>query len=82
MIWKDRRFWTVVIDGLVSGATLLIGRFVAPDYMEIALWAVGFYQSVAATLIGFYTVDHKVEEVRAVQRGIQAEQRALRELKR
>jgi len=72
MIWKDRRFWTVVVDGLASGATLLVGRFVAPDYMEIALWAVGFYQSVAATLIGFFTVERRVSELRAEIRSFAA----------
>ena len=65
MLWKDRRFWTVVVDGLASGATLVVGKFVAPDYMEIALWAVAFYQSVAACLIGILTAEAKAAAVEA-----------------
>ena len=72
-IWQDKRFWTVLVDGLASGATLAIGRFVTPDYMELALWAIAFYQSIAATLIGFYTVERKVNEVQAEVRAFAQE---------
>ena len=65
MLLKDRRFWTVIIDGLASGATLAVGHFVAPDYMELALWAVGFYQAVAGTVIAILTAEAKVAAVEA-----------------
>lgn len=63
MLLRDKRFWTAVIDGLASGATLLIGHFVVPEYMDIALWAIGFYQTVAAVIIGVYTVERKVDRL-------------------
>jgi hypothetical protein len=61
MLLRDKRFWTVVADGLASGATLLIGHFVVPEYMDIALWAI--YQTVAAVIIGVYTVERKVDRL-------------------
>ena len=65
MIWKDRRFWTVLIDGLASGATIAIGMFVVPDYLELATWAVAFYQSVAGTIIAILTAEAKAQRVEA-----------------
>lgn len=54
---KDKKFYTVLIDGVVTIVTFVVGRYF-PQAQELALLLIGFFQAVAAVLLaGFFQAD-------------------------
>ena len=77
-IWRNKKVLTVLVDIVISGATLAVGKWVAPDMQDIALWAVGAFQALTAVLIVEFAIQEHREMLAQVSRDIQATMRELR----
>jgi hypothetical protein len=66
---KSRRFWTMMVDVLVSTVTYVISLYSTPQVQEIAKFMIVTYQPVAIFLIGAYTVDDTASNVAAIKAG-------------
>lgn len=64
-IWRKKEFLTVIVDIVVSGVTLAAGKWLAPDLMDVALWAVGAFQALAAILVTHYATERQAERLQA-----------------
>jgi len=69
-IWRKEEFLVAIVDIIVSGATLAAGKWVAPQMMDIALWAVGSFQIVAGILITHFATERQAERLQAVVREV------------
>lgn len=78
-IWRNRKFVTVIVDIIISGATLAAGKWLAPDLMDVALWAVGSFQAIAGVLIVEFTSQERGAQLAAFARSVEA---AVREVRR
>lgn len=54
-LWKSRKFWLLILDTVVSGATFFVGRYVADADAEVVLFLIGLIQPVFLMVIGAYT---------------------------
>lgn len=52
--------WTVVIDAVVSVATVAVGLWVLPQYQEFALAIVAALQGIAAALVVHFRSERKI----------------------
>jgi hypothetical protein len=50
---KDRKFWVVVMDGVVTIVTFGAGKYY-PQSQEVVFLLLGFFQAVAAVLLAGY----------------------------
>ena len=69
-----KELWTVIVDAVVSAATLAIGFWLAPEYRDISLAFLAIAQSVAAALIAHFVSERKIKS-------LQAEIKAVRSLR-
>lgn len=53
----SRRFWTLMLDAVLSTIVLAGGLFFKPQDLDIAIKVIAIYQPVFITLIGAFTVD-------------------------
>ena len=64
---------TELLTQLVAIATIVISRYVAPDYLDIALAIVAAVEGVGNALVVYFVQQGKIEElrveIRAVARG-------------
>jgi hypothetical protein len=66
---KSRRFWTMMVDVLISTATYIISMYGTPQFQDAAKFVIVTYQPVAIFLIGAYTVDDTMSNVAAIKEG-------------
>ena len=56
--FKDAKFWTLVLDALVSLALYFIGKYASPSVFEDAKMLIGAIQPIAIALfVGFLQRD-------------------------
>ena len=67
-IWRKGEFLTAIVDIIVSGATLAAGKWLAPDLMDVALWAVGSFQIIAGILVTHFATERQAARFAAVVR--------------
>ena len=56
---------TELLTQLVAIATIVISRYVAPDYLDIALAIVAAVEGVGNALVVYFVQQGKIEELRA-----------------
>jgi len=61
---------TELLTQLVAIATIVISRYVAPDYLDIALAIVAAVEGVGNALVVFFVQQGKIEELRAEIRAV------------
>ena len=69
-----KELWTVIVDAIVSAATLVIGFWLEPEYRDISLAFLAIAQSVAMALIVHFAAERKIKS-------LQAEIKAVRSLR-
>lgn len=57
----SRRFWTLIVDAVISIGLLFVGRYVSPADQELIKFVVAALQPVVAVVIAAYTVDDTVK---------------------
>ena len=57
MLWRSRKFLTMMLDVVLSLLTYFVGRFVAPDYAKDVLFVVGALQPVFLAVIVMWGVE-------------------------
>lgn len=70
----SKELWTVIIDAVVSVATIAVGIWVVPEYSELALAIVAALQGVAGALVVEFRSQRRDAETRAET------QKALRQM--
>lgn len=70
-MWRSRKFLTLILDTVVSLATLLLTTFLAPEHIEFALAIVAILQPVAIAVIVMWGI----EDAAAMKAGIWTEYR-------
>jgi len=48
---QSRKFWLSVFDVVISTATYLVGKYVAPELAKDVLWLIAAWQPVFVSLI-------------------------------
>lgn len=66
---KSRRFWTLLIDVIVSTITFIVGLYFDPKTQDIIKFVIVTYQPIVALLIAAYTVDDVTTNVTAIKAG-------------
>jgi len=61
---------TELLTQLVAIATIVISRYVAPDYLDIALAIVAAVEGVGNALVVYFVQQGKIEELRAEIRAV------------
>lgn len=61
----SKELWTVIIDAVVSVATIAVGIWVVPEYSELALAIVAALQGVAGALVVEFRSQRRDAETRA-----------------
>jgi len=60
----DGKFWTIVIDAVVSAVAVVVTAFLAPDYAKLVITLVGILQPVVIALVAAIYGEN-VERIRA-----------------
>jgi len=56
-LFKSRKFWLLVLDGVVSLALFVVGHF-APDFQDIAKELIAILQPIfVAVIVGIFVED-------------------------
>lgn len=50
-LWQSRKFWTLLLDTVVSIAVYFVAALVAPRYAEYSLFLIGALQPVVLAVI-------------------------------
>jgi hypothetical protein len=68
---SKQQLWTVILDAVATVATVAIGIWVQPEYLELAIAIAVSLQGVAAALIVYYAAERKIEALEAEVRSYQ-----------
>ena len=60
-----RELLILIVNALGTAASLVIGIWLAPEYLEFALQIVVLLQLVAGGLIAYFVVERKIEALAA-----------------
>jgi hypothetical protein len=62
---SKQQLWTIILDAVVTVATVAIGIWVQPEYLELAIAIAVSLQGVAAALIVYYAAERKIAALEA-----------------
>ena len=60
-----RELLILIVDAIATAASLVIGIWIAPEYLEFALEIVVLLQLVAGGLIAYFVVERKIAALAA-----------------
>lgn len=57
----SRKFWTLMLDTVISTITLVGGWYLSPQYLDRVVAVIGIYQPVFIALIAFIATEDNAE---------------------
>lgn len=60
-LFRSRKFWTLILDTVVSTVTLVGGWYLSPQYLDRVVAVIGIYQPVFIALIAFIASEDNAE---------------------